>query len=78
MGMPVRGQKTAVFSMAALLNRRIRSLMDALQRRYDRHKGKHDCLYGPQYFLNTMLHWAFVWCISAVPSMDLAYPAYQS
>jgi hypothetical protein len=49
---------------------------DVLQRRYDRHTGKHDCLYSPQYFLEATSHWAFIRQVAAVPPDDLSYPAF--
>jgi hypothetical protein len=50
---------------------------DVLQRRYNRHTGKHNCLYSPQYFLEATSHWPFIRRVSAVPSSNLSYQAFQ-
>jgi hypothetical protein len=53
------------------------AVQEVLQRRYNRHMGKHDCLYSPQYFLKATSHWAFIRRVAAVPPNDLSYQAFQ-
>jgi hypothetical protein len=55
-----------------------RAVLDISQCCYDGHSGKHNCLYCPQYFLEATSHWPFIRRISAIPSRDLAYPAFWS
>jgi hypothetical protein len=50
---------------------------DVSQRRYDGHTGKHDCLYSPQYFLESTSHWLFIRRVASVPHTDLVYPVFQ-
>jgi hypothetical protein len=37
-----------------------KAVQDISQQRYDRNTGKHNCLYSPQYSLETTLHWPFI------------------
>ncbi|KAJ7473554.1 hypothetical protein FB451DRAFT_1558730 [Mycena latifolia] len=46
--------------------------------RYDRHVGRHDCLYAPQYFRADNSHWPFIRRAQEVPYYDSAYVAYAA